>query len=178
MLWFTKQRKKKARNTLICLWGENFGFSGQIQGIFRPFPACFGHIGRIGRRSIRPNIADTTRFWPVQCKSKPIWHESSHYSANQAESVRIWGKKKKKNSDVAPTRRQPHQMPHPTWGRVGRKCGTLLAAFVLSRLRLRFLIVVNKSLINLVYNLCNLSKKKKNLVYNLCRTHHTHTTHT
>ena len=143
--------------------------------LFRPFPACFN---RIGRRSIRPNMADTTRFWPVQCKSKPIWHELSHYSANQAESVRIWGKKKKKNSDVAPTCRQPHQMPHPAWGCVGCKCSTLLAAFVLSRLRLRFLIVVNKSLINLVYNLCNLSKKKKNLVYNLCRTHHTHTIHT
>ena len=54
-----KKRKKNA----------SFGFFGHIQGQFRPFLACFG---RIGRRPIRPNMADTARLWPNQPSSAQI----------------------------------------------------------------------------------------------------------
>ena len=120
MLWFTKQRNKKARNTLICLWGENFRFSDQIQGKFQPFPACFG---RIGCRLIRTDMADTAQFLPNQPESKPIRHELSRVGTNRAESARIWKQKKKKT-----------QTRHWCAGnRVGRGCSTLPAASVLSR---------------------------------------------
>ena len=53
-------------------------------GRFRPFPACSGrfsaYFGRIGCRPIRPDMADTARFWPNQIGSariEPHWRESS-----------------------------------------------------------------------------------------------------
>ena len=103
MFWFTKQRNKKARNTLICLWGENFGFSGQIQGRFRPFPACFGRISR------RP-------IWPDFGQISPVWRESK---PSQRKS-----EKKKKKTQTRHRRTGNH---------VGLKCGTLPAASMLSR---------------------------------------------
>ena len=106
-----KKRKKK----------ESFGFSGHIQGQFRPFPACFGRFpacfGRIGRQPIRPDFG---RISPVQRKSKPIQHESSRISANRAESARIQ-EKKKKNTDA----------DRRAGNRVGRGCGTSGAVSVL-----------------------------------------------
>ena len=92
MPWFTKKRKKKA----------SFGFSGHIQGRFRPFPACFG---RIGRWLIRPDMADTARFWPNQTSS--VWIEPSRRESEKK-------KKKKKNADA--NRRAGN--------RVGCRCGT------------------------------------------------------
>ena len=50
------QKKKKKRKA-------SFGFSSHIQGRFRPFLACFG---RIDCWPIRPDMADTARFWPNQ----------------------------------------------------------------------------------------------------------------
>ena len=92
-----KKRKKKA----------SFGFFGHIQGQFRPFSACFG---RIGRRPIRPDMADTARFWPNQSGSTRI----------EADSARIRGKK---NADAV----------RHAGNRIGRGCGTFGAASVLSR---------------------------------------------
>ena len=126
-----KKRKKNA----------SFGFSGHIQGRFRPFPACFGRFstcfGHISRRPIRPNMADTARFWPNQPglarieadsariephrrESKSIRHESSRISANQAESARIEPSRrefeKKKKRRRGPTRGQPRRTQVPTSG--------------------------------------------------------------
>ena len=79
MRWFTKQRKKKARNTLLCLGGENFGFSSQIQGRFRPVSA----VSVVGRYdpiwSIQPDFGRNSSVWR---ESKPIWHESSQVGMN------------------------------------------------------------------------------------------------
>ena len=86
-----KKRKKNA----------SFGFSGHIQGRFRPFPACFG------RRPIWPDFG---RISPVRRELKPIWHESSRIGANRAESARIREKKKKKKKRRrSPTRGQPRR---------------------------------------------------------------------
>ena len=116
---FTKQRKKKARNTLICPWGDNFGFFGHIHGRFRLVSAVLV----IGRYDLTwPIRLDFGRISPVQRESKPIRHESSCIDANPRE---------KKNADVASTR----WTPRPTSGHVRRRCGTLPAVSVLSRLR-------------------------------------------
>ena len=64
MPWFHKKRTKNA----------SFGFSGHIQGRFRPFPASFSRFrpvsavsaisGRNGRRSIQSKQAETCRKRP------------------------------------------------------------------------------------------------------------------
>ena len=80
MPWFTKKRKKKA----------SFGFSGHIQGQFRPFPVCFDRFpacfGRIGRRPIRPDMVDTARFWPNQPSSAQIKADSARIKPHRRES--------------------------------------------------------------------------------------------
>ena len=38
----------------------------RISAFLARFKADFGHIGRIGRRPLRPDMADTARFWPNQ----------------------------------------------------------------------------------------------------------------
>ena len=73
-------------------------------GRFWHISACFGCIDRIGRRLMRPDMADTARFWPnqpgfgrispIQRESKPIRRESSRIGANRAESAQIREKKK------------------------------------------------------------------------------------
>ena len=92
-------------------------------GRFRPFSAYFG---RIGRRPIRPDMADTARFWPNQPDSARIEADSARIEPSRRES------EKKKKCRRGPTCRQLHRMPHPASGRVGRGCGTFGATFVLS----------------------------------------------
>ena len=82
------------------LWGQNFGGSGEFQGRFRPFSACFG---RIGRRRIWPDFG---RISPIWRELKPIQCESSHVSANPRQ-------KKKKNSNAVQRRGQPHRTSRP-----------------------------------------------------------------
>ena len=129
MPWFTKQRKKKARNTLLCLWGENFGFFGQIQGRFRPYrpywsPAATTWYGRYG---------------PILAESAWFGANWSRFGTNRAASVRLSlvgvnpRKKKKKNSDMAPMCGQPRRTPRPVLSRVGHGCSILPAMSVLSR---------------------------------------------
>ena len=101
-----KKRKKNA----------SFGFSSRIQGRFRPFPACFG---RIGRRPIRPDMVNTARFWPNQSDSMRIEADSARIEADSAriephrrESSRVSAnprKKKKKKRRRGPTRGQPRR---------------------------------------------------------------------
>ena len=97
MPWFTKKRKKKT----------SFGFSGHIQGRFRPFPASFSRfrpvsaVSAAGRYNpIWPIRPDFGRISPIRRESKPIRHESSRISANRAESARIREKKKKKKTQT------------------------------------------------------------------------------
>ena len=91
MPWFTKQTKKKARNTSKV----------RISAVPMSFKANFCHFRPVSAVSatgqydpIRPNSG---RISPVRRESKPIRRESSRVGTNQAESVRIqWKKKKKK----------------------------------------------------------------------------------
>ena len=88
-----KKRKKNA----------SFGFSGHIQGRFRPSPtylsrflACFGSIGR---PPIRPDMADVARFWTNQLGSARIEADSARIEPHRRESSRVGRireKKKKK----------------------------------------------------------------------------------
>ena len=82
-----KQKKKKA----------SFGFSGHIQGrfsavsgIFRPFLACFG------RRPIRPNMANTARFWPNQPGSARIEANLARIEPCRRESSQVGTNPRKK----------------------------------------------------------------------------------
>ena len=122
MLWFTKQRKKKARNTLLCLLGENFGFSDQIQGQFRPFLASFSRIGHFGRWPIRLDMANMARFWPNQLGSARIKVNSARIEPSRSEFEK---KKFRRGIDARAT-------ASDAASRVGLGCGTLPAAFVLS----------------------------------------------
>ena len=93
-----KKRKKNA----------SFGFSSHIQGRFRPFPACFG---RIGRRPIRPDMADKARFWPNQPGSTRIEADSARIKPHRRESSRVSANpRKKKNADAV--RRAGNRVGH------------------------------------------------------------------
>ena len=71
-------------------------------GLFRHVSAVSGLFRSIGRRPIRPNMADTAQFWPNQPGSVQIkadltriesrWHESSRVNVNPR-------KKKNANAD-------------------------------------------------------------------------------
>ena len=112
--------KKRKKNAV-------FGFDSHIQGRFRPFPACFGrfsaYFGRIGRRPIRPDMADTARFWPNQPDSARIEADSTRIEPHRRKSSRVGAnprkKKKKKNADAVRRagnhvgRRVPHRTPRP-----------------------------------------------------------------
>ena len=76
MPWFTKQTKKKERNTLPCLWGSEFRLFRRVS---RQILAVSGRFGHIGRRPIRPN---SSQISPVRRKLKPIQRESSRVGAN------------------------------------------------------------------------------------------------
>ena len=128
-----KKRKKNA----------SFGFYSHTQGRFRPFPACFGRfpacfdrIGSIGRWPIRPDMADTARFWSNQPDSARIEADSARIELHRRESSRVGAnprKKKKKNKPRrGPTRGQPRRTPRPASRRVGRGCSTPGATSVLS----------------------------------------------
>ena len=92
MPWFTKQRNKKARNTLLCLWGQNFDCSGEFQGQYWPVLAISGLFQPYW------SPTDTTRCGPIMA-------ESAQFGANP---------RKKKYSNAALTCRQPHWTLRPT----------------------------------------------------------------
>ena len=46
-----------------AIFKADFGRFRRVSACSDRFPACFG---RIGRRPIRPDMADTARFWPNQ----------------------------------------------------------------------------------------------------------------
>ena len=104
---------------------------------FGRFPTC------IGRRPIRPEMADTARFWPNQPGSARIEIDLARIEPHQRESSRVgansWKKKKKKNADAVRRagnrvgRRVPRRVAsRPVLCCVGRGCDTSGAASVLS----------------------------------------------
>ena len=104
MPWFTKQRKKKARNTLLWFWGDNFGFSSQIQGRFQPVSAISDMFRPYQSPADRPDMADMARFWPNQLSLAQIEADSAWIEPHRRESSRVGAnlrkKKKKKNADA------------------------------------------------------------------------------
>ena len=64
-----------------------------VSACFDRFPACYGRIGRMGRRPIWPIRPDFGRISPVRLESKPIRHESSRIVCANL-------RKKKKNADA------------------------------------------------------------------------------
>ena len=110
-----KKRKKNA----------SFGFDSHIQGRFRPFPACSGRFSAyFGRRPIRPDMADTARFWPNQPDSAQIEADSARIEPHRRESSRVGANPRKKKIADAVRR---------AGNRGGRGCGTSGAVSVLSR---------------------------------------------
>ena len=106
MPWFTKQRKKKARNTTkhktkkrqqifrIKLRNDRFRMFGPhsklISAVSAWFKADFGHFGR---QPIRPNSANTAWLWLNLPGSVWIEAESARIEPSRCESMK---KKKKK----------------------------------------------------------------------------------
>ena len=98
MPWFIKKKKEECK---FCLFRPYSRPISAVSGKFRPFPACFG---RIDRRPIRPDMADTAQFWLNQPDStrieadlariKPHWHKSSRGGVNPRK------KKKKKKTQT------------------------------------------------------------------------------
>ena len=116
MPWFTKQRKKKAKNIKhkrskkifrIKLRNDRFRLFGPHSKPIsdsRPISACFG---RFGRRPKQLDPANMAWFWPNQPGSTQIEAKLAQIEPSQREYV------KKKSSDAAPMCKQPRQMPHP-----------------------------------------------------------------
>ena len=126
------------KNTLLCLDSQkkkkkkaSFGFSGHIQGQFRPFPASFSRFRHVLAASrydpIWPNQPGSTRIEADSARIEPHRHESSRISANWAESARIWEKKKKTQTLTDARATTLDAASH-----VGRGCDTSGAASVLS----------------------------------------------
>ena len=136
------------KNTLLCLDSQNkerrrqetHYYASEVRilavlarfkadfDLFWPFPACFGRIGRFGRRPIQPNMADTAQFWsnqPDSARIEPHQQELSRVCVNL--------RKKKKSLDAALTCEQLRRTPRLASCRVKLECGTLPAASVLSR---------------------------------------------
>ena len=99
-----KKRKKKA----------SFGFSGHIQGRFRPFSASFGRFRPVSA------VSATGRYdpiWPIRPdigRISPVRRKSSRIGTNRAASARIQpsqreSEKKKKKRRREPTHEQPHR---------------------------------------------------------------------
>ena len=108
---------KKSKNN------ASFGFSGHIQGRFRPFLAYFGRFpacfGCIGRRPIRPDMAVMARFWPNQPGLVRIEADSARIEPHRRESSRVGAyprKKIKKKCRRGPTRGQSRRTRYSTSG--------------------------------------------------------------
>ena len=95
----------------------DFGRFRPVSACFRPVSACFGRIGSIGRRPIRPDMADMARFWPNQPDSARIEADSARIEPHRRESSRVDAnprKKKKKKRRCGPTHGQPRRTPRPS----------------------------------------------------------------
>ena len=80
----------------------------RISAVPASFKADFGRFRPVSAISV------AGRYSPILAKSARFGANWSQFSANRAESARIREKKKKKNSNAAPTRGQPHRTPRPT----------------------------------------------------------------
>ena len=95
LLCLDSQKKKKEEGKFRLFRPYSRPISA-VSGKFRPFPACFG------RRSIRPDMADTARFWPNQPGSTRIVADSAWIEPHQRELSRVGAnlRKKKKNANA------------------------------------------------------------------------------
>ena len=87
-------------------------FPAILKADFGRFLACFGRIGSIGRRPIRPDMADMARFWPNKPDSERIEADSARIEPHRRKSSRVGAnprKKKKKKRRRGPTRGQPRR---------------------------------------------------------------------
>ena len=106
----------------------------QVLALTAIFKADFG---RIGRRPIRPDMADKARFWPNQPGSTRIEAALARIEPSQRESEKK--KKTQTQTDAQATASDasscvaPRRTPRPALRHVGRGCGTSGAASVLSR---------------------------------------------
>ena len=137
MPWFTKQRKKKARNTTkhktkkrqqifrIKLRNDRFRMFGPhsklISAVSAWFKADFGHFGR---QPIRPNSANTAWLWlnlpgsvwieAESARMEPSWRESKEKKKAQTRHWRAGIHVEhctpcwaKSDSNVAPSQSRP-----------------------------------------------------------------------
>ena len=120
MSWFTKQKKEEDKKHITMPRRWKFQL---FQPVSRPISAYFG---RICRRPIWPDMADTARFWPNQPGSVRIEADWTRIKLSRRESKKKKKKKKlRRGTDVRAT----------ALGRIGRGCGTVPATSVLSRLK-------------------------------------------
>ena len=106
--------KIKLRKDKVKMFGPHSKPISVVQAWFKADFGCW---------PIQFDSADTTRFWP----NRPV------LAKIKAKSAWI-PKKKKKNSDVAPTHRQRCRWPHPMSGHVRLWWGSLPVALLLPSL--------------------------------------------
>ena len=101
------------KNTLPCLDSQKKKEEGKFR-LFRPysrlFPAC---LGRISRRPIRPDMADTAQFWSNQPSSVRIETDLAQIEPHRNESTQVGTNPRKKIKNVDADRR--------TGNRIGRR---------------------------------------------------------
>ena len=99
-------QKKKEKIRQVSAFPAIFKVDFGHFSLFRPFWACFGHIGR---QPIRPDMADTARFWPNQPGSAWIEADSARIKPHWRKSSRVGANPRKKKSRCRPTRGQPRR---------------------------------------------------------------------
>ena len=94
-------------------------FPAILKADFGRFLACFG---RIGRRPIRPDMADMARFWPNQPDSARIEADSARIEPHRRKSSRVGANPRKKKtqtrSDAWATASDAASRVAPRWTRV------------------------------------------------------------
>ena len=134
MPWFTKQRKKKAKNIKhkrskkifrIKLRNDRFRLFGPHSKPIsdsRPISACFG---RFGRRPKQLDSANTAWFWPNQPGSAQIEAKLAQIEPSQREYVKKKKLRRGTNVQAAASDATP---------RIGLQWGTLPTASMLHSL--------------------------------------------
>ena len=151
MPWFTKKERRMQVSAFPAIFKADFGRFRRVSAYF----------GRIGRRPIRPDMANTARFWPNQPGSTWIEADSARIEPHRRESSRVGANPRKKKKKKKKT--QTRSDARATASRIGRRCGTSGAASMLSRLflfpLLDILMLVIIYLLQLIYVLTLLLKK-------------------
>ena len=80
-----------------AIFKADFGRFRRVSACSGRFSACFN---RIGRWPIRPDMADTTRFWPNQPGSARIETDSARIELHRHESSRVGANPRKKKTQT------------------------------------------------------------------------------